>query len=144
MPATTETIRLPAAPEALTKLHTALTAFWQNVAAQRGSGVPVREQFALTTAASEIAANIIRYAEAETFDLTLSSLDGRTVEACFADRGIAYHPTPGPVGDPSELAEGGFGLALARRVVHSLDYQRTDDGENCWRLVVLLPSTRPS
>lgn len=139
MPATTETHHLSARPEALAALHTAISDFWVNVSAQSGREVPMRVQFALTTAASEIAANIIRYAETESFDLALLNHGGQKVEARFTDRGIAYEPTPEPGGSPGTLAEGGFGLALARRVVHSLEYDRTVDGLNCWRLVVLLP-----
>jgi anti-sigma regulatory factor (Ser/Thr protein kinase) len=33
------------------------------------------------------------------------------------------------------LPEGGYGLALARAAVDQLDYERTPDGINRWRLV---------
>lgn len=139
MPTIHETHTLAATPEALDGLHTALKHFWSTLAAQNGRDAPMRVQFALSTAASEIAANIIRYAEVDSFELSLIRHAGSRLEARFEDRGLPFQASAEPGGTPGGLSEGGFGLALARRVVDSLAYDRTDDGLNTWSLVVHLP-----
>ncbi|GDX81588.1 hypothetical protein LBMAG42_33990 [Deltaproteobacteria bacterium] len=143
MPTILETVTLAARPEALDGLHTALDHFWSSVAAQLGKGAPLRVRFALSTAASEIAANIIRYSEADSFDVALISHEGRRLEARFEDRGLPYQGEAEAEGTPGGLAEGGFGLALARRVVDALAYDRSANGVNTWSLVVLLPGVAP-
>lgn len=103
----------------------------------------MRARFALSTATSEIAANIIRYSSADSFVVSLMSHPGSRLEARFEDRGLPYHGEAEAAATPGGLAEGGFGLALARRVVDALAYERTAEGVNVWSLVVILPVVSP-
>jgi serine/threonine-protein kinase RsbW len=90
------------------------------------------------------------------------------IEARFADHGIDFRPHAGagdavepprpppdrpPTGPPvpdglddldgllatADLAEGGYGLPLARAALDTLDYSRSAGGENEWWLVKRLP-----
>ena len=139
LPTILETHTLLARPEALDGLHAAIQQFWASLAAQTGRRPPMRVQFALSTAASEIAANIIRYSGAETFVVAFLCRDGSRLEARFEDQGLPFEGGAEAGPTPGGLAEGGFGLALARRVVDSLAYDRSAEGLNTWRLVVLMP-----
>lgn len=128
-----ETLVAPASVESLDRVHQALERFWRRAGASRR--VPSAVQIALSTAVAEIVTNILRHARADSFGLTLRA-SGDTLEACLTDRGVPFRePVAGPV---PELAEGGRGLLLARRSVSRLEYSRSADGENRWRLVVEL------
>lgn len=139
MPVTSETNTLSAQPEALAQLDEMLERFWHHVETLRGKSVPANVRHGLATAVAEVAANIIRYARIRSFDFTLSLLDGRTVEARFNDAGVPFRGIPEGDLDPDVLAEGGRGLALARRALHRFEYRRLPDDTNCWTLAVLLP-----
>jgi anti-sigma regulatory factor (Ser/Thr protein kinase) len=88
-------------------------------------------------ALSEIGANVLRYAhpsgssEPKTeFEL---KLDSETVTAVFKDWGPPLHNQLTPA-MPAPSSEAGRGLAIARKVLDELGYQR--EGEvNTWRLV---------
>ncbi len=94
------------------------------------------------TATGEIAGNIVRHAHAMgavpgTMHLYLRLYDDR-IEARFADCGLAFDGTAQPArpeSGPSEMAESGRGLALARAALDELAYHRTPAGTNHWRLV---------
>lgn len=140
---TEETIVVPATPEELAAIHAALDRFWGavEVALAQPPNQDWRHRFAI--AVVEVATNIARHAyPAGTaqgpMQLRLRSYADRAV-ACFADRGVAF-VGPAEAGgsfevDPSELPEGGFGLALIRACLDRLAYRRTPQGTNCWRLV---------
>lgn len=129
----------PASPETLDLVHAALDRFWTALERDRATPLPPATRFGFTTAVAEVAANIILHARAETINLALTQ-DGTRIEACFHDRGIPYQGGGGAELDPFSLPEGGMGLTLARRVVDSLEYERSSDGVNCWRLVLALPA----
>src|SRR5262249_46236044 len=99
-----------------------------------------RNQFA--TAVAEIAANIIRHAYAGASEpgpmrLHLYAYPDR-VEAYFTDRGVAFMPPPAVEEEPEsellELPESGRGLAVAQACLDELEYRRTAEGTNEWRL----------
>jgi anti-sigma regulatory factor (Ser/Thr protein kinase) len=75
------------------------------------------------------------------YRLRLLLFPGR-VEARFYDWGDEFHePAPAPKEwpvDPLDIAEGGYGLALARAMLDGLEYDRCDTEENRWRLVKLV------
>jgi serine/threonine-protein kinase RsbW len=140
LPATNETRTLAARPEALEEVHEMLQRFWHATAAHRGHAVAPTERHGFATAVSEVAANIIRYSQAASFDLSLT-LDERRIEAKFIDAGIPFRGSADGELDPDLLAEGGMGLALAKRALHAFGYRRLPDDTNCWTLVLLLPAT---
>ena len=143
-----ETVVVPATAMRLADLHDALGRFWAAVdqALAHPPDVTWRLQFA--TAVAEIGANIVRYAYPAHLEPGLMRLRlrayGDRAEACFTDEGIAFTGSSDPgnrrAPDPLELPEGGFGLALARASLDQLDYSRTPEGTNCWRLVKWLSS----
>ena len=60
------------------------------------------------------------------------------IEACFVDHGEPNRPrvaTAPPSDALADLAEGGYGMALARAAVDELSYTRTPAGTNVWTLV---------
>ena len=79
--------------------------------------------------------------------LTLQlALFGERLEAVFNDQGIAFTP-PSAVVSPAldeiddilNVPEGNSGLFLALQALDHLDYSRTPEGVNQWRLVKNLP-----
>ena len=99
-----------------------------------------------TTAVMENANNIVRHAcpdDAVPAQLPLHLRDDADrIGARFTDRGDPFNAPAEPVSarasdelDILGIAEGGYGLALARAAVDRLDYHRTPGGLNRWRLV---------
>lgn len=89
-------------------------------------------------AVAEIAANIVEHAYPnggpnDTLELLLTAYPDR-VEALFTDQGVLFKE-PTATQPSQELAEGGYGLALAREATDSVTYQRTSNGLNKWRIV---------
>jgi anti-sigma regulatory factor (Ser/Thr protein kinase) len=140
------TVAVPADPASLTLLHAGLASFWAAVEHVRPGAVDDHWRAHFETAIGEIAANIIRHAyppdtPARPLRLRLRAYP-TAIEARFVDRGQPPRssPTPesGPTSTPSQvadLAEGGYGLALARAAVDELTYARAPAGGNVWRLV---------
>jgi|GEM_PF-533734 len=143
------TLTVPAVPEELATLHSALDSFW--LAIENVVPHPPDQDWRLqfVTAVAEIAANIVRHAYPNGTARGSICLHLRLyidhVEACFIDEGItcAFPPELTSLGTqtgestaPSlyEVTESGYGLAIARAVLDWLDYQRTGDGLNCWWL----------
>ncbi|HEY8598304.1 MAG TPA: ATP-binding protein [Thermomicrobiales bacterium] len=140
-----------AQPALLEVLHALLAQFW---AALTGLALPLpdEQRHRFETAVIEIAGNVIRYAYAQgnpgPLEVVLHAYP-EYVEAVFSDGGVRYEPhdVPAPAmprivapgeGDEqtiAELPEGGFGLALVRRAVDRLEYERTPDGRNRWILI---------
>ncbi len=133
---------MTATAEELAGLHAALERFWRAVDATLAEPPSRDWRNRFATALAEIAANIVRHAYPTgtvrgPIRLRLRLYTDRVVGS-FADRGIAFRPADGTGAsrpDPTELAEGGYGLALARASLDRLDYRRTPSGMNCWRLV---------
>jgi anti-sigma regulatory factor (Ser/Thr protein kinase) len=139
-----ESINVAATPENLNAVHAALDRFWPRAEA---SGEPTPDETGrgeFVTAVGEIAANIIRHAYAGRpngrYRLRYLFYPGR-VEARFYDWGDEFHeldrqPAELPA-DPLEIAEGGYGLPMARAMLDALEYDRSGANENRWRLVKL-------
>jgi anti-sigma regulatory factor (Ser/Thr protein kinase) len=136
-----------ATAEALEALHEALEHFWQAVDVQMSHGPATTWRLQLSTAIGEVGANIIQHAHPPgtpptMVDLRLRMFPDRVVVR-FADRGVAYAgslkaedaDTAPEVGDELELMEGGYGLAIARAALDVVQYRRTRQGTNLWRLV---------
>lgn len=139
-----ESINVAATPENLDAVHEALARFWPR-AEQSGERTPDeigRGEF--VTAVGEIAANIIRHAYAGRpngrYRLRYLFYPGR-IEARFYDWGDEFHEPDRSASeftiDPFEIAEGGYGLPMARAMLDSLEYDRSGTNENRWRLVKL-------
>ena len=135
---------MAATAQDLAAMHTMLDRFWVAIDQAVAEPPDARWRQLLATALAEIGANIVRHAYPAgtapgTMHLRLRAYDDR-VEALFTDQGVAFvdpaQPArPLPADDPLALPEGGYGLALARAAVDQLDYARTPDGRNLWRLV---------
>jgi anti-sigma regulatory factor (Ser/Thr protein kinase) len=132
----------PASPPHLEDLHAALDRFWAH--AKRALPRPPGNewQIAFTTAVVEIATNVMRHAYAaeahpRPMELRLRAYSD-ALEAEFLDQGEPYVPKqlpPQAAEDPLGLTEGGYGIALVRAAVDKLEYARTPDAINHWRLV---------
>jgi serine/threonine-protein kinase RsbW len=138
-----ETIVVSATAQQPDAVHAALDRFWAKVATavMRPPNGKWRAQFA--TAIAEIAANIIRHAypggrEPRPMRLYLYAYSDR-VEAVLSDEGVAFIPPPpaedAPELDLLKLPESGRGLAVAQACLDELEYRRTGEGTNEWRLV---------
>ena len=147
-----EIIDVPAVAGELAAVHTALERFWG--ATQTGavgtSDSDWRARFA--TAVWEVATNVVRHAYPPELRapgrlrLRLRAYTDRAV-ASFVDRGVAFvdrgvassRPLELSLGQDDdglqELAEGSYGLPMVRNSVDRVDYRRTPDGANYWRLV---------
>ena len=151
-----ETVTAPALPSGLDALHGALTRFWSEVDAVMHHPPDPAQRLRLETAAMEIATNIIRHAHPPgapqgTMHLRLRAHADR-IEILFTDHGLAFHP-PEPAARPAEAAdepadliaipEGGYGLALMRATVDEVDYERSREGANVWRLLTWLDPAAP-
>lgn len=88
------------------------------------------------SALAEIGANVLRYSSRlknQTDVEFAMRLESDTVTASFTDRGPPLHNQVDRA-MPAPMSEAGRGLAIARKVLDELGYQR--DGEvNTWRLV---------
>jgi anti-sigma regulatory factor (Ser/Thr protein kinase) len=123
-------------PAALDHLHAALARFWAAAACTRA--VDPAARMAFETGLAEIAGNVVRHAyPAGAGDLEVRiRLHADRLEALLADHGEPFvEPAPGEAGDPFDLADHGRGLALARRVLDTVEYARSPAGVNAWRLV---------
>jgi anti-sigma B factor antagonist len=112
----------------LAAVHDALARFWAEMESPPADAWKMRFEVAV----SEIAANIVEHAQARVMHLRLAVDEGRVVaEFEDAGRGWAGAPEPDPV--PTDLAERGRGLILARRAVDEVGYKR-DGTTNRWHL----------
>jgi anti-sigma regulatory factor (Ser/Thr protein kinase) len=134
---------VPATAEELATIHAILDRFWAAVDAAMVQPPDRDWRLEFATGLAEIATNIVRHAyptgaSSGPMELRLRAYLDRVV-ACLTDRGVAFRmppePRDSPGRDPMELPEGGYGLAAARACVDRLDYSRTPNGENRWRLL---------
>ena len=137
----------PADLAALEPVHSELGRFWDDVKPTLVPSVPDRWKLEFVTACAEICANIIQHAFAEspqpgTMVLHLRLYRNR-VEAEITDDGAFFDEesangdlAPGPDAD---LPESGRGLQVARALLDTLRYRRSQESKNNWLLVKLLP-----
>ena len=137
----------PADLSALEPVHSELGRFWDDVKPALVPSVPDRWKLEFVTACAEICANIIKHAFAEssqpgTMVLLLRLYENR-VEAAITDDGAFFDeestiegPAPGLDAD---LPESGRGLQVARALLDTLHYQRSQESKNNWLLVKMLP-----
>jgi anti-sigma regulatory factor (Ser/Thr protein kinase) len=141
-----EALAVPATAERLDDLHAALERFWRAVDGALASPPDSGWRARFTTAVAEIAANIVRHAHPRGTAPTDMGVQLQAfpayIEARLTDYGIPYvpkAPVEADISDTADLtgfpAEGGYGLALVRATVDDLDYSRTPQGQNQWRLV---------
>ena len=133
---------VPATADQLGAIHAALERFLSAVDARTGRLPAGDWQIRFVTAVAEIAGNIVRYAYPDGMEVGPMRLQLRAypdhVEACFSDQGVAFIPSTvndEANADPLAMLESGRGLAIARACLDALDYRRTEDQTNEWRLV---------
>ena len=137
----------PADLAALEPVHSELGRFWDDVKPTLVPSVPDRWKLEFVTACAEICANVIKHAFAEssqpgTMVLHLRLYENR-VEAEITDDG-AFFDEESANGDPAlgsdaDVTESGRGLQVARALLDTLRYQRSQESENHWLLVKMLP-----
>jgi len=97
-----------------------------------------KSRMAFELGVTEIATNIVRYAyparPVGELEVRLQLYTDR-LEALLLDRGQPFEEPTSPERDPSVLPEGGLGLPLTRRALDVVEYSRSPDGRNCWRLM---------
>ena len=138
----------PADVSALEPVHSELGRFWDDVKPTLVPSVPERWKLEFVTACAEICANIIKHAFAEssqpgTMVLYLRLYRNR-VEAEITDDGALFNDESGTetltLGPFADLPESGRGLQVARALLDTLRYRRSQESENHWLLVKMLPS----
>ena len=137
----------PADVSALEPVHSELGRFWDDVKSMLVPSVPDRWKMEFDTALSEVCANIIKHAfvgfsQPGTMILHLSLYKDR-VEAHFTDDGALFNEESGTetltLGPFADLPESGRGLQVARALLDTLHYQRSQGSNNNWLLVKILP-----
>ena len=137
----------PAVPSTLEAVHIELDKFWTHVNSALVSPIANRWKLEFSTAFLEICANIIKHAFAEsapsgTMVIHLSLYKNR-IEAEFTDDGALFDDSSSSV-DPiptldAGLPESGRGLQVARALLTTLRYRRSQESRNHWLLVKMLP-----
>ena len=137
----------PAVPSTLEAIHFELDQFCDLVNTAPVSSVTDRWKLEFVTACSEICANVIKHAFAEspqegTMVLHLMLYRNR-VEVEITDDGAVFHEEPdtgdAALGPEADLPESGRGLQVARALLDTLQYRRSHESENHWLLVKMLP-----
>ena len=127
----------------LDSVHVQLDRFWKSAGSKSGSLLTNRWQLEFTTAMSEICGNVVKHAFAEypqpgTIEIRLKLYENR-VEAEIIDDGADFHEEPhseDPVLDSeADIPEGGRGLQVARAMLDSVVYRRSQESKNHWLLV---------
>lgn len=145
-----ETIVIRARLTELDALHAALERFWRAMDAAVIHPPDSLWRLKFAVAVAEISTNIMQHAYGVgnvqgKIGLRLR-LCSNTVEARFTDHGTAFNgvidpSSPLDTGEPfpaqidiMSLPEHGYGLALVHGLVDDVQYRRTRNGINCWRL----------
>ncbi|MDP9316170.1 MAG: ATP-binding protein [Chloroflexota bacterium] len=145
-----ETIVVPSQFDQLATLHAALECFWAAVDKVVLQPPDMLWRLKFATAVAEIGTNIMQHAYGAgnvqgEIGLRLRLFSNR-MEARFTDYGAAFSGVlerlpPLDTGEPfptqidiMSLPEHGYGLALVHGLVDDVQYRRTRDGINCWRL----------
>ena len=137
----------PAVPASLEAIHSELDQFCTLVSSELTASVTERWKLEFFTGCSEICANIIQHAFAGSPQqgtmLLHLSLYGDRIEVEITDDGAVFDeeagnvdPDPGPDGD---LPESGRGLRVAKALMDTVRYQRSEESKNQWLLVKMLP-----
>ena len=137
----------PAVPATLEAVHFELNQFWTDVNSELTSSVTDRWKLEFVTALAEICANIIKHAFAGSSDpgtmLLHLRLYKNRVEVEITDDGAFFHEQPGAteptLGPDTDLPESGRGLQVARALLDTLRYRRSQESKNHWLLVKMLP-----
>jgi anti-sigma regulatory factor (Ser/Thr protein kinase) len=129
---------VPASATQLGFVHSALERFWVGMTPLVTDVPDDQWRSSFTTALMEIMSNVFQYAYPScpgVVAIRLASYHDRA-RACVVDRGVAFDALleSAQIPDVETLAEGGYGLALARACLDRLDYCRTADGHNRWSL----------
>ncbi len=119
-----------------------------DVSSETSASVADKLKLELVTALTEICANIIEHAFADSpqsgaMELRIRLYKDR-VEVETTDDGARFNeqkgePDPAP-GDDADMPETGRGLLVAKALLDSLDYRRTMESKNHWLLVKMLHS----
>ena len=136
----------PAVPATLDAIHFELDQFWAQMTSSLVPSVTDRWKLEFTTAFAEICANVIQHAFAEslrpgTMALFLRLYSDR-VEAEITDDGAVFHEEPAILDSApnqvADLLESGRGLRVARALLDTLGYRRSQESENQWLLMKML------
>ena len=141
----------PAVPSTLEAIHFELDQFCTLVSSELTLPVTDRWKLEFDTALSEICANIIKHAFAEspqqgTMVLHLRLYRNR-IEVEITDDGVLFDEESAEesgaadpaLGPDADLPESGRGLQVARALLDTLQYRRSHESENHWLLVKMLP-----
>ena len=115
------------------------------LAPQEGFHDNRKERYLVELAAIEACTNVIRYAYPASspgrLGLCVKRAD-ETVEILLLDEGVPFDLTKEPLPDLKESLEGGYGIFLIRKIMHSASYRRKGARWNCLRLVREVPRGR--
>lgn len=135
---TEHALLLTSPPDDVDDVHDFLEDIWSS-----DPTVSTEDRMAFETAIIELASNVIEHADAGSgivWNLTVTC-DAAELRADLYDGGIA---TEAPAADrplPDPLAESGRGLALVQMLVDSLEYRRSERG-NEWSIAKRRSDTR--
>lgn len=119
-----------AGPECLDRVHDLLADLWRGA-----PDVGDEDRMLFEIAVVEIAGNVVEHAGPKPVDCQVElSVWADRLEATFHDTGDEAPVDLRDHGLPDELAETGRGLAMIRRAVDVLQYERVDDA-NRWHLL---------
>lgn len=121
-------MEIPADPEALDRVQSALDRFWS-----LHEHVPARIRTEVEIAVVEIAANIVEHCRVVSLRMDLKIFPDE-VHVDFTDDGGPVDVDLENVRMPDEMAERGRGLPLAQAALRLLSYFRDEVG-NHWKLV---------
>jgi serine/threonine-protein kinase RsbW len=136
MEAVPHKIQVPANTAKLSELREGLTQLCEDC------GVPPKTMRRMILAIDEAVANVIEHAHLEEqdrqIDLSLEVGEEKIV-AEICDRGVPFDPCPhGAQPDHRSYPRRGFGLYLIHMIADSVEYQRTNDGQNVLTLTMNL------
>ena len=137
----------PAVPASLEAIHSELDQFCTLVSSELKASVTERWKLEFFTACSEICANIIQHAFAGSHQqgtmLLHLSLYGDRIEVEITDDGVLFDEQPGATdpasGPDAGIPESGRGLQVARALMDTVRYRRSEESKNQWLLVKKLP-----
>ena len=137
----------PAVPSVLDAIHSDCEQFCGLLGSELAGQIPNRWKLEFITALTEICANIINHAFVEspqqgTMALHLRLYRNR-VEVDITDDGVLFDEEASSVelalGPDADLPESGRGLQVARALLDTLRYRRSQESKNNWLLVKMLP-----
>ena len=137
----------PAVPSILDAIHSDCEQFCGLVHSELTEPITNRWKMEFITALTEICANIIKHAFAESAQQGTMALHLRLyrnrVEVEIIDDGVLFDEEASSVelalGPDADIPESGRGLQVARALLDTLHYQRSQESKNNWLLVKMLP-----